>query len=116
MSPFRIPQREGYHEEPLASPNPHEGRLVLTKNTPQRRREIQTIPGAPHKEGTQRATPSRLKASFKSSKCKSTDLPHQVLLEMNLGRTLTKGLNLTHQISLSLKPLVNPSLGGLEGS
>jgi hypothetical protein len=33
---LRIPQR-GYHEEPLASPNTHKRRLVLTKNTPQRR-------------------------------------------------------------------------------
>jgi hypothetical protein len=40
MSLLMIPQREGYHEEPLASPNLHKGRLVFTKNTPQRRGEI----------------------------------------------------------------------------
>jgi hypothetical protein len=28
-SPLRFPQREGYHEEPLASPIHHQGKLVL---------------------------------------------------------------------------------------
>jgi hypothetical protein len=59
---------EVYYQEPHASPNPHKGRLVLTKNSLQRRGEIQKISGAPHKEGTQRATPNRLEASFKSKK------------------------------------------------
>jgi hypothetical protein len=35
-SPLRYPLRVGYHKEPLASPNPHKGRLVLTKRNPQR--------------------------------------------------------------------------------
>jgi hypothetical protein len=30
-SPLRFPQREGYHEEPFASPIHHQGKLVLTK-------------------------------------------------------------------------------------
>jgi hypothetical protein len=30
-SPLRFPQREGYHEEPLASLIHHQGKLVLTK-------------------------------------------------------------------------------------
>jgi hypothetical protein len=65
---LRILRRVGYHQGPLASLNPHKGRLVLTKNSPQSRGEIQMIPGAPHKEGTQRAAPNRLEASFKSNK------------------------------------------------
>jgi hypothetical protein len=69
-SPLRIPQREGYHQEHHGSSNPHKGRLVVTKNSPQRRREIQTILGAPHKEGTQQATPNHLEARFKSNKLK----------------------------------------------
>jgi hypothetical protein len=32
-SPLRFPQREGYHEEPLASPIHHKGKLVLTKKS-----------------------------------------------------------------------------------
>jgi hypothetical protein len=34
---LRFPQREGYHEEPLASPIHHQGKLELIKKTPQRR-------------------------------------------------------------------------------
>jgi hypothetical protein len=37
---------------------------------------IQTFPGAPHGEGTQRATPNRLEASFKSNKCESINQSH----------------------------------------
>jgi hypothetical protein len=33
---LRYPLRVGYHKEPLASPNPHKGSLVLPKRNPQR--------------------------------------------------------------------------------
>jgi hypothetical protein len=81
-SSLTIPQREGYHQETLASPNPHKGRLVLTKNSPQRRGEIQTISGAPHKEGTQWVMPNHLEASFKSNKCESMPGDASSALEM----------------------------------
>jgi hypothetical protein len=49
-SPLRFPQRKGYHEEPLASPNPHKGRLVLTKKSPQRMGNT-NIPGCSTQRG-----------------------------------------------------------------
>jgi hypothetical protein len=49
-SPLRFPQREGYHEEPLASPIHHQGKLVLTKKTPQRRGNI-NVPGCSTRRG-----------------------------------------------------------------
>jgi hypothetical protein len=55
---------------------------VLTKNSPKRRGEIQTIPGAPHKEGTQQATPNHLEASFKSNKHESMPGDASSALEM----------------------------------
>jgi hypothetical protein len=54
-------------------------------------RVIQTIPGAPHKEGTQWATPNRLEASFKSNKCKSKSMEMlQVLLRWGESMGLSK--------------------------
>jgi hypothetical protein len=82
---LRIPQREGYHEEPLASRNPTKEDWCSPRKLHKGER-MYKLSGAPHEEGTQRATPNRLEASFKSNKCKSTNLrPHQVLLEMNSG-------------------------------
>jgi hypothetical protein len=66
----------------FASPNPHKGRLVLTKKSPPRRGVIKTIPGAPHKEGTQREMPNHLKVSFKSNKRKSMPGDASSALEM----------------------------------
>jgi hypothetical protein len=36
-SPLRFPQREGYHEAPLASPNPPQRRIDAHSETPQKR-------------------------------------------------------------------------------
>jgi hypothetical protein len=52
----------------FSSPNPHKGRLVLTKNSRPRRGEIQTNLCAPHQDGTQRETSNCLEASFKGNK------------------------------------------------
>jgi hypothetical protein len=38
---------------------------------------MQTFPGAPHGEGTQRAMPNRLEASFKSNKHESINQSHR---------------------------------------
>jgi hypothetical protein len=75
-SPLRFPQMEGYHEEPLASPIHHQGKLVLTKKKLHKGGAIQTIPGVPHGEGTQWVTPNRLEASFKSNKHESINQSH----------------------------------------
>jgi hypothetical protein len=40
------------------------------------------IPGAPHQEGTQRATPNHLEARFKSNKCESRPGDASSALEM----------------------------------
>jgi hypothetical protein len=66
----------------FASPNPHKGRLVLTKNSLPKGGVIQTIPGAPHQEGTQRETPNRLEARFKSNKRESMPEDASSALEM----------------------------------
>jgi hypothetical protein len=106
----------GYHQEPLASLNPHKGRLVLTKNTPQIRGEIQMIPGAPHKEGTQRAAPNRLEASFKSNKRELMPRDASSALEMkemegSLKASQSHTLNhfLTQALAQKNKILLPPS-------
>jgi hypothetical protein len=66
---LRFPQREGYHEEPLVSPLTKEDWCSL-RNL-HKRWVIQTFPGAPHGECTQRATPNHLEAIFKSNKRES---------------------------------------------
>jgi hypothetical protein len=55
------------------------------------------IPGAPHKEGTQRATPNRLEASFKSNKCESKN---PEMRQVFLRRGETMGLSKLVQSSL----------------
>jgi hypothetical protein len=81
-SSLMIPQREAITKSLFSSPNPHKGRLVLTKDSPPRRGEIQTILGAPHQEGTQRETPNLLEASFKSNKHESMPGDASSALEM----------------------------------
>jgi hypothetical protein len=55
------------------------------------------IPGAPHKEGTQRVTPNHLEASFKSNKCESKN---PEMLQVLLRRGETMGLSKLVQSSL----------------
>jgi hypothetical protein len=79
-SPLRYPLRVGYHEEPLASPNPHKGRLVLTKRTPQRRGNTNIL-GCSTQRGHSLAMPNRLEAYFKSNKRKSMNQSrHKIFL------------------------------------
>jgi hypothetical protein len=65
---------------------------------------MQTIPGAPHKEGTQRATPNRLEASFKSNKCESKNPEMlQVLLRRGESMRLSKLMHTSLGITSLLK-------------
>jgi hypothetical protein len=63
------------------------------------------IPGAPHKEGTQRETPNLLEASFKSNKCK---LNNPEMLQVLLRRGETMVLSKLMHTSLGITSLLKP--------
>jgi hypothetical protein len=59
----------------LNHPIHHKGKLVFTKKL-HKGGVIQMFLGAPHGEGTQRVTPNRLEASFKSNRRESINQIH----------------------------------------
>jgi hypothetical protein len=65
---LRIPQREGYHQEPLFVS--HKGKSVLTKRNPQRIGNTNVFGCSTRREHST-GDANRLDASFKSNKCES---------------------------------------------
>jgi hypothetical protein len=79
----------------LPHPIHHNGKLVLTKKL-HKGGVIQTFPGAPRGEGTQRATPNRLEASFKSNKRESINQSHHKCFLKEGSEELSQGGLISH--------------------
>jgi hypothetical protein len=94
---------EGYHQEPLASPNPHKGRVVLTKNSPQRRgkyKRSRTL-------HTKRALNGRCLTVQKQSSSKSESMPGDAssaleMKEMDGSHKASQSHTLNHFLTQAL--------------